>query len=102
DLLLKILSDNGIEFSKVDAIVLTQLLFWRPSKISGGKLVLSIGAPSSPLISNFIMFKFDDELNAECKKRGVKYTRYADDLTFSTNVKNALFEIPTLVKEQLK
>ncbi len=102
DLLLKILTKNDIAFSKRDEMVLSRLLFWRPSKTVGGKLVLSIGAPSSPFISNFIMFRFDDELSAECKKRGIKYTRYADDLSFSTNVKGALFDIPSLVKEHLK
>jgi RNA-directed DNA polymerase len=101
-LLLKILKNNDIAFTKNDERVLCRLLFWRPSKTSGGKLVLSIGAPSSPLISNFIMFLFDEEVNATCKKRGIKYTRYADDLTFSTNVKHSLFEIPALVKLQLK
>ena len=58
-----------------------------------GKLVLSIGAPSSPMISNFIMHNFDIKF-LTCKNLGINYSRYADDLTFSTNVKNVLFEIP--------
>ena len=102
DLLLQMMEANNTTLEKEDRWVLNQLVFWRPSKTSGGKLILSIGAPSSPFISNFIMFKFDEEINAECKKRGIKYTRYADDLTFTTNVKNSLFEIPSLVKQQLR
>jgi len=91
----------GIEFPENDKQTLTQILFWRPSKKSGGKLILSIGAPSSPFISNCMMYLFDSALYDECKKQGVTYTRYADDLTFSTNMKGALFALPDLVRSLL-
>lgn len=90
-----------VEITESDKQILTKLIFWNPTKKSGGKHILSIGAPTSPFISNSIIYLFDDALTAECKSRGVTYTRYADDLTFSTNVKNALFTIPALVKELL-
>lgn len=45
---------------------------------------LSIGAPSSPYLSNALMFSFDKHLSEQCALLGVTYTRYADDLTFST------------------
>ena len=48
---------------------------------------LSIGAPSSPLLSNSVMYEFDSQITSWCKVNGFVYTRYADDLTFSTNVK---------------
>lgn len=41
------------------------------------------GAPSSPLLSNLALFDLDRALAAFAKKHGAKYTRYADDLTFS-------------------
>lgn len=44
---------------------------------------LSIGAPSSPALSNILLFDFDTTIAAEAEKRGIAYTRYADDLTFS-------------------
>lgn len=91
----------GVEFSENDKHTLTQVLFWRPSKNSGGKLILSIGAPSSPFISNCLMYLFDNKLHAECKQQGISYTRYADDLTFSTNLKGALFVLPDLVRSLL-
>lgn len=91
----------GVGLSENDEKVLKQLLFWRPSKKSGGKLVLSIGAPSSPFISNAMLYLFDEVLNNECKQQGIRYSRYADDLTFSTNRKRALFDIPVLVKRLL-
>lgn len=41
------------------------------------------GAPSSPAISNLVMKPFDEHMGAWCDDRGVVYTRYCDDMTFS-------------------
>lgn len=46
--------------------------------------VLPQGAPTSPLITNAICDKMDRRLLGLTKKYGVKYTRYADDITFSS------------------
>lgn len=43
------------------------------------------GAPTSPALSNLVMKQFDKTLGEFCAKRGVTYTRYCDDLTFSAN-----------------
>ncbi len=43
------------------------------------------GAPTSPIISNFIGHMLDIKLNKMARKGNCSYTRYADDLTFSTN-----------------
>lgn len=85
-----------------DKTLMENLLFWCPSKATGGPLVLSIGAPSSPLISNFFMYHFDIAISQFCSENKISYTRYADDLTFSTNQKDLLFSVPTFVGEQLK
>lgn len=61
-------------------------------------LCLSIGAPSSPVLSNTIMYSFDSELFAWCAKNGITYTRYADDLTFSTNTKEISSDIEPFVR----
>lgn len=42
------------------------------------------GAPSSPLLSNLVMRECDKKLSCIAKKYGLKYTRYSDDITFST------------------
>jgi RNA-directed DNA polymerase len=42
------------------------------------------GSPTSPVISNFICLMLDDYLEEWAKKRSASYTRYADDLTFSS------------------
>lgn len=49
------------------------------------------GAPSSPIISNMICFRMDREYHAFCKGKGLRYTRYADDLTFSTYANPRVF-----------
>jgi RNA-directed DNA polymerase len=51
---------------------------------------LTIGAPSSPLLSNLVMFKFDEYWSSYCQKRDVVYSRYADDLYFSTKERGLL------------
>lgn len=62
-------------------------------------LCLSVGAPSSPVISNTIMYSFDSEVSVWCVKSGITYTRYADDLTFSTNIKGISSDIEPFVRD---
>lgn len=47
--------------------------------------VLPQGAPTSPIITNFICGIFDFRVLKLAKKYKLDYSRYADDLTFSTN-----------------
>ena len=42
------------------------------------------GAPTSPILANLVSFSLDVTLTALAEKRGLRYTRYADDLAFST------------------
>ena len=51
------------------------------------------GAPSSPLLSNMICFRLDRELMGIAKEARCIYTRYVDDITFSSHQPpTALFE----------
>ncbi len=43
------------------------------------------GAPTSPVISNIICRSLDTQLIRLSKKYGMTYTRYVDDISFSTN-----------------
>ncbi|TBT09895.1 RNA-directed DNA polymerase, partial [Vibrio parahaemolyticus] len=54
-------------------------------RLNNRKLELSIGAPSSPVISNLVMKELDQEIIHFCEEKSIAYSRYADDLTFSTN-----------------
>lgn len=42
------------------------------------------GACSSPVVSNLVMARIDQRITKYCQVLGVKYTRYADDLLFSS------------------
>jgi RNA-directed DNA polymerase len=63
---------------------------------------LTIGAPSSPCLSNLVMFEFDEKWAAFCREKHVIYTRYADDLYFSTSERNVLEGILADLREDLK
>lgn len=60
------------------AVVLAQVCCFRTR--------LPQGAPTSPAISNMICAKMDSQLLRLAEKHRCIYTRYADDLTFSTSV----------------
>lgn len=45
------------------------------------------GAPTSPIVSNMICRKLDSQLQRIAKEYRCTYTRYADDITFSTSLK---------------
>lgn len=59
---------------------------------------LTIGAPTSPAISNALCFDLDVKLDGICQLRGANYTRYADDFFFSANEAGVLAEIEQEVR----
>lgn len=63
---------------------------------------LTIGAPSSPPLSNAVMCEFDMELWAACQANLIIYTRYADDLYFSSNTPGSLAVVGGLVEKALR
>ena len=100
DLFLREIKNHHINVNDKDERLLINLIFRKPYRQNN--LEFSIGAPSSPLISNFIMYSFDEEISRECANMNITYTRYADDISFSTNSKGALFSIPGIVETLLK
>lgn len=56
--------------------------------IKDGESVLPQGAPTSPTLSNLVLYRTDKRLSALAKKLNVNYTRYADDITFSGDFEN--------------
>ncbi len=56
------------------------------AKVCCYKGKLPQGAPTSPTISNMICAKMDSQLQSLAKSHKCFYTRYADDITFSTNI----------------
>lgn len=86
----------GRRYEADDILDMCNLILWKPKNYD--ELELCIGGPSSPLISNSVAFEFDELVAAYCDDKGVTYTRYADDLTFSTNEPKILREIETFIE----
>lgn len=59
-------------------------------KLLKGRRFLPIGYPTSPNISNLIFRKIDILIQKYCENKNIKYTRYADDLLFSSKSSNFL------------
>ena len=62
---------------------------------------LTIGAPSSPGLTNAICHEVDCKLSSLASEYDVCYSRYADDLFFSASSRNILFNFPKLVKKTI-
>jgi RNA-directed DNA polymerase len=62
---------------------------------------LTIGAPSSPAISNAICYEMDLRLAEHAKQNKSTYTRYADDLFFSTDAPDVLRHFPDAIQAVL-
>jgi RNA-directed DNA polymerase len=58
--------------------LLTQLCTYKGS--------LPQGAPTSPRLSNLVNYRLDARFAALADRRGVSYSRYADDITFSASL----------------
>jgi len=61
---------------------------------------LPMGSPTSPVLTNFYCIKMDQEISAMAKEKGIVYTRFVDDMSFSikkgklpTDWKNQVSEI---------
>lgn len=88
---------DSFHFGRVRGFFLKSREFELPNEVATvlAKIVccdgkLPQGAPTSPIISNMICNIFDIRIIKLAKKYRLDYTRYADDLTFSTNDKNYL------------
>ena len=90
--------NRSIVASMDEAVILGRIFF----KNTNGELRLSIGSPGSPPISNALMMDFDHQISSMCKSSDISFTRYSDDLTFSSDVKGILFGVPNQVQEVLE
>ncbi|WP_187829723.1 retron St85 family RNA-directed DNA polymerase [Labrys sp. KNU-23] len=92
--------DNRILTSSEDIWLTSQILFYRAR---GTRLLrLAIGAPSSPALSNALLYDFDKRVTELVSQEEVVYTRYADDLTFSAARTGYLTGIQKLISRALR
>jgi RNA-directed DNA polymerase len=63
---------------------------------------LTIGAPSSPALSNAVLYDFDEYWHRRAGRIGAVYSRYADDIYFSTNRPKVLSKILFSLKNDLE
>lgn len=79
--------------------MISHILSWAPTRRA--PLELCIGAPSSPLISNSIMYAFDEILNHYATENILIYSRYADDITISSLERGKLDLALTAIRETI-
>jgi RNA-directed DNA polymerase len=79
-----------INLSAQDLHDLEKILFWSGVRNSAVPRCLSIGAPTSPMISNILMYDIDVLATKAASELGVVYSRYADDIAASGNSRDSL------------
>lgn len=76
-------------------------IFTNICTVDGG---LPQGSPSSPKLANLACIRLDRRLSGYVGPRGIAYTRYADDLTFSsiseTAIRNSTRFIKTIIEDE--
>ncbi|MFI5452442.1 retron St85 family RNA-directed DNA polymerase [Pedobacter sp. UC225_61] len=82
---------RAIGYNNLIAIIL--------SKICTYKETLPQGSPCSPKLANLTAWRLDVRLQGYVGKRGINYTRYADDLSFSGLTPSKVIQIIPKVKE---
>lgn len=91
--------ENNQLCDRSNAIALGRLLFMRPP---GAQILrLSIGAPSSPFLSNILMYQFDRTIAERVAEHYVTYTRYADDMTFSAERTGYLTGVDKILRKTI-
>ena len=101
--LIKIINDAGIlgKITAEDEEFISKPLF---VKYPDGNIGLAVGAPSSPNISNIVMFSLDDKISTLAMSIYPEsiYTRYADDIFFSSNKIGACKDFEIKIEAILK
>ena len=89
------LKRENVDLNVKDVDLLRRILFLN----FNGKELLSIGAPASPICSNIVMKLLDTQFDQIAKSINGQYSRYADDIWFSTNEKNGCQNFYTEVEQ---
>ncbi|MFN1216778.1 reverse transcriptase family protein [Chryseobacterium kwangjuense] len=79
-------------FNKQFAFYITRFVTWKGE--------LPQGTPTSTHIANIVFLKIDNQLITFCEQHDITYTRFVDDLTFSSSqdFQHVIFDILEIVK----
>lgn len=83
-----------------DAPVLHRILFW--GRGESAPKCLSIGAPTSPSVSNLVCVRLDEWMIEHAALFDVRVTRYADDITISGDSISKLLKFERSLQNLLK
>lgn len=78
---MRLVEAHPINLDEHEIWLSSMILFW--GRASTSPTCLSIGAPTSPALSNIILYDLDVQLAAAAAQANAIYTRYADDITVS-------------------
>ena len=92
--------DRGLFPDTAERHYTANILFFR--RKGSGVLRLAIGAPTSPHLSNLLMYQFDALISDMVADDYVTYTRYADDLTFSAKRTGYLVRVEAAVRQAIR
>lgn len=87
---------STLNFSRRDLAICNLIMFWGAG--SPEPRCLSIGAPTSPALSNIVMFRIDERLNEAASNFDVTYTRYADDITVSGDDRDSILRFENFAR----
>lgn len=71
----EIFNEKPFRYNRSTALILSEIVTYKER--------LPMGAPTSPVLSNFATVKLDNLMLDWASKQQITYTRFADDLTFS-------------------
>jgi RNA-directed DNA polymerase len=60
------------------------------------------GAPTSPIISNAILYDMDEKFGALAREKRLNYTRYSDDITVSGNSRQNVLDLMNMISKDLQ
>lgn len=94
-----VLEWNDVRLPRDEVRNLKLATFWRPKGSSF--FMFAMGAPTSPHLTNAMMFRLDEAIGTYCAARSVTFTRYADDIALSADDMESLLSVENHVRERV-